>query len=75
MCVQSTQKEMDDDNHLDIERVLERCKSICEKIGRYEARKLKAENKSKFSQIELNRVVIDLSQLFNKWIGESNILR
>lgn len=40
---------MDDDNDLDIERLPERNKPICGEMKKYEARKLAAKNRSKFS--------------------------
>lgn len=51
---------MDVDDNLDIERVLARNISICEDIKRYEERKMEHENKSKYNQTEMNRVVIDI---------------
>lgn len=48
------------DDDLNIERLLDRNKSLCEVIKRYEVRKLEDDNKSKFDQTEKNRVLIDI---------------
>lgn len=66
---------MDDD--LDVKRVLERKKLICEEIWKYDAEKLEAENKSKLNLIAMSRNLTDIHNYTSSdtQFGESNRLK